>query len=268
MRQKGTREELDALLECAWEGQHKRQKWAESHPLMPNKHKSNSPAGESSSFWDGVFRPIPARLLAVAGIIGGVIIGDLHSPLWLMVVTFMVFLGCAASWQWIEHHRRREVVFWIFIVLYSTFAVFGTLKLREFSPEEKLLQQISLGQRYGTEALSQQFTIGYVMFSPSYSNQIVFHKGRSDIKNYDFDWSKVKYLPGASDGFFRVQMPDMRPKKGGTGNLTINGFELTGPKQVGWNMVYNSNSDAKSVLEVLDVDQDGIVFVIGLIPNS
>jgi hypothetical protein len=50
--------------------------------------------------------------------------------------------------------------------------------------------------------------------------------------------------------------------------LTISGFELTGPKQVGWNMVYNSNSDAKSVLEILDVDQDGIVFVIGLIPSS
>src|SRR6476660_646156 len=91
---------------------------------------------------------------------------------------------------------------------------------------EKKIDQLLLGQRYGSEILSSQYPIGYVIFSLNYDDKIVFHKGRSGLDNYDFDWDKVRY-PANTEQEFSVQMPDIREKRG---HLNINGAAVGGPK--------------------------------------
>jgi hypothetical protein len=90
---KGKREGLDALLECAWEGQHKRKKWAEAHPPMSNKPENNLPPEhptiplwESTLLW-GLFSFIVTVVLAVIA----AMVKDLRWLLFVCIVPSGIF---------------------------------------------------------------------------------------------------------------------------------------------------------------------------------
>lgn len=216
-----------------------------------------------------IFRPNAGWFLAGAGLIAGYIIGELHAPLWLAVLTFFVFLALAAVWPWVERHRKWRFAFWGFIVGYFLVAAICTAKLRDDAAirlEKKVdrLQESQdqglLGQRYSSEALSSRYPTGYVIFSLSYDNRIVFYKGRSATGNYAFDWERVKYLSNTPQTF-EVQMPDIQEKGG---PFQAHGNSLGGNKEVGWYMTFYTDGAISVVCEVIDADEKGIVFVIGL----
>lgn len=89
-----------------------------------------------------------------------------------------------------------------------------------------------------------------------------FYRGFSLIEYYDFDWRKVKYLANTSTDF-TIQMPDI-VEKSPTQRFALTNSTVSGPKRVGWWMTYYSSQPFNAVLGVLDVDKDGVVFVVGL----
>jgi hypothetical protein len=220
------------------------------------------PVAEETSEWRQMFRPNPGWLFALAGMIAAYIIGEFHAPLWLAILTFFVLLITAGFWRWAHLVRRRMIWFWCLLIGYLIIAGILTATLRERTPEQMKTEQTLLGLEYNQQELSSKFPLGYVVFRLDPGDKIEFYKGLSLIENYDFDWSKVEYLSNTEHDF-KVQMPDVVPKTP-SGGVRIIGNKFGGPKRVGFWFMYYETADFKIVDEVLDVDKNGVVFVIGL----
>jgi hypothetical protein len=147
-----------------------------------------------------------------------------------------------------------------------TIAVLSVVYVRHVWPQEdpaqKKMEQILLGEEYDPTKLATQFPLGYIVFKLKNDDKVVFYKGLSLIESYDFDWDAVSYISNSEDKF-QVRMPDVVPKMSSKG-VRIVGNQFGGPKRVGFWFMYYETADFRIVDEVLDVDKDGVVFVIGL----
>jgi hypothetical protein len=130
---------------------------------------------------------------------------------------------------------------------------------------ERKVDRILLGQQYSMEELTRRYSIGYVIFKLEYKEpRIDFYKTRTQIENYKFDWSKVEYTNNTPESF-GLMMPDIQQQVGT--KLSIKRNEFAGPKKVGWSFTYYMARDFAVVCQVLDKDENGIVFLIGLLPK-
>jgi hypothetical protein len=127
-------------------------------------------------------------------------------------------------------------------------------------------EQSALGQRYSSEALLSRYPIGYVIFRLDSENRIVFYKNRSQVADYVFDWDKVRYLSNTSTEF-EIQPPDISKRGGG---FRMHGNSIGGNKMVGWSVLLFSDRGAKisAACEILDTDEKGVVFLVGLMPTT
>src|ERR1044071_6464161 len=75
------------------------------------------------------FTPNRGWFMAPAGAIGGYILYKLDAALSLAIVSFVVLLGCALIWPWIEKTKRRQAFFWVLLSGF-TLTVIVTLALR------------------------------------------------------------------------------------------------------------------------------------------
>ena len=178
------------------------------------------------------------------------------------VVGLVIIGGSGAVWaayehKWLRGRLRASLVLLLICVVVGTFGWWV------WPQEDTRMEQILLNDEYGAQ-LPSQFPIGYVVFKLKYGDKLVFYKGLSLIKDYDFNWSTVKYT-GNTDDTFELQMPDII-KRSDYQKFTMAGNKLGGPKRVGWSITYYGSSIFNAVCEVLDTDKDGVVFVIGLTP--
>jgi hypothetical protein len=127
---RGTREELDALLESAWEGQRKRQKWAEAHPAEPAvmpRPSRNTPR-QSHPVARYVFRVLGVATLSLGG--AGLMEGISFSWSAFFVASGLVLLIID---PWIEPTLLDHSVLWrigcslffaALLFLFANFVVF------------------------------------------------------------------------------------------------------------------------------------------------
>jgi hypothetical protein len=177
---------------------------------------------------------------------------------WIAGAFFVV-----ALWSYTKHRLSNQRARYALNVVGLILVGLGTFYLDAYKVQpDRKIDQLLLGQRYGSEALFSQYPNGYVIFNLSYNDKVVFYKGRSAIDDYDFDWEKVKYLSNTNDSF-EVQMPDIK-HRGGIGGLVMS-TRVGGPKTVGYRRGFFADRKAGvgMVCEILDTDEKGIVFLIG-----
>lgn len=138
----------------------------------------------------------------------------------------------------------------------------GVAAFRTDQSQEKLQttdESLQFELRYESYELASRYP-NHVIFGLTNSDRIVAHKGCSASDGYDFNWNAVKYLSSTLDAF-EIQMPDIHREDG---KLSIANTRVRGPKRVGWSMIFYTDGELSVILQILDQDRDGIVFMIGL----
>jgi hypothetical protein len=120
---KGTREELDTLLESAWEGQKKRQKWAETHPAT-HKEMPDRVITKRTIDWNTVW-PLVGLIVALISYIvirneAAIII----SAVGAWIALSWLFIHLVSVWRNEQIRKMRGIALLVVIASFGISAAF------------------------------------------------------------------------------------------------------------------------------------------------
>jgi hypothetical protein len=147
---RGTREELDTLLECAWEGQRKRQKWAEAHLPASEVSALSVPEHNHPKIETGLVVAIISSAIGFIAILlqwNGVV--EVKWVPSLIGYAVLVSVSMWALWRWEvaqDSHRHFRVVLFAFgsVLLISASANGVVTQYRREQPLRSVLTMSAL----------------------------------------------------------------------------------------------------------------------------
>jgi hypothetical protein len=225
---------------------------------IPEAPYSKEPAPQFSTV-----KPDWGMFVGIIGLLAAFVIPILQANgvtmNWLeSLLAYVVIIGICI-WSFLKYavpHKSRKVQF-IGAIFLSV--LIGSLAIYAVSKQYALDRSPS--HRFDEVGLLARYPLGYEIFYLDYSQQIIPYKSAKVLNDFIIDWTAVRYVEIKPD-YIRIRLPGVMSKTG-TGPVNALVWVTGGPKRVGRLPGFGLGQKLVMSAEILDVRQDGIVFVVG-----